>query len=252
MMENTLNETGKNTDKKAQSAFLHNNVYESIPPHYDLINHLFTWGMDILWRKRAAKGGVSSNPKTVLDICCGTGDLSLSVARLAARDVKVIGLDYSQPMLDVAIRKAKKAGYDITFVTGDIADIPFPDNSFDSMCIGFGFRNLTYKNAMSEQYISEILRVLKPGGRFVIVESSQPAPNARVIKFFHRLYVRYIVSFLGRIVSGNKGAYNYLAESAANYYGAEELRDLLLKSGFSKVTFKRLFFGAAAIHVAVK
>jgi demethylmenaquinone methyltransferase/2-methoxy-6-polyprenyl-1,4-benzoquinol methylase len=251
-MEDTLNEAGKNTDKKVQSAFLHDDVYDSIPPHYDLINHLFTGGMDILWRKKAAEECVSSNPKTILDICCGTGDLALSVASLAPEDVKVTGLDYSQPMLDVAIRKAKKYGCNISFVTGDIADIPFPDNSFDSMCIGFGFRNLTYKNAMSGQYISEILRVLKPGGRFVIVESSQPAPNAGIIKFFHRLYVRYVVSFLGHIVSGNKGAYKYLAESAANYYGAEELRDLLLKSGFADVTFKRLFFGAAAIHVAVK
>ena len=252
MTENTANQSQQDSDKKARSAFLHNDVYESIPPRYDFINHLFTGGMDIGWRKKAAKECVSSNPSTVLDICCGKGDLSLSVAKLAAKDTKVTGLDYSQPMLDVAISKAVKAGYDITFVTGDISDIPFPDNSFDSMCIGFGFRNLTYKNDMSAQYISEILRVLKPGGRFVIVESSQPATNAVIIKFFHRLFVKYIVSFLGRIVSGNSAAYQYLAESAANYYGAEELRDLLLKSGFSKVTFKRLFFGAAAIHVAVK
>ncbi len=245
MAENTVNGNNK-------SEFLHDDVYESIPPNYDLINHLFTGGMDIRWRKKAAQETVASSPKAVLDICCGTGDLSLSVAKLAGKDTKVTGLDFSRPMLDVAVKKAKKAGLDITFVTGDIADVPFPDNSFDSMCIGFGFRNLTYKNEKSAQYISEILRVLKPGGRFVIVESSQPAPNAKLIKFFHHLFVRYIVSFLGRIISGNSAAYNYLAESAANYYGAEELRDLLLKSGFSEVTFKRLFFGAAAIHVAVK
>ncbi|MDD4924755.1 MAG: ubiquinone/menaquinone biosynthesis methyltransferase [Dehalococcoidales bacterium] len=235
-----------------KSEFLHDDVYESIPPNYDLINHLFTGGMDIRWRKKAARETVALSPKSILDICCGTGDLSLSVAKLAAKDAKVTGVDFSRPMLDVAVRKAQKAGLDITFVTGDIADIPFAADSFDSMCIGFGFRNLTYKNEMSAQYISEILRVLKPGGRFVIVESSQPAPDAKIIKFFHRFYVKYIVSGLGRIISGNNAAYNYLAESAANYYGAEELRDLLLKSGFEKVTFKRLFFGAAAIHVAEK
>ncbi len=245
MSENTFNGNNK-------SEFLHDEVYESIPPNYDLINHLFTGGMDIQWRRKAAKECVSSNPEAILDICCGTGDLSLSVAKLASKDAKVTGLDFSRPMLDVAVKKAQKAGYDITFVTGDIADIPFPDNSFDSMCIGFGFRNLTYKNELSVQYISEILRVLKPGGRFAIVESSQPAPDAKIIKIFHRLFVKYVVSFLGRIISGNSAAYKYLAESAANYYKAEELRDLLLKSGFSKLTFKRLFFGAAAIHVAEK
>ncbi len=245
MAGNTLGDNNK-------SEFLHDEVYESIPPNYDLINHLFTGGMDIRWRKMAARETVASSPKTVLDICCGTGDLSLAVARLAGKDVKVTGLDFSRPMLDVAVKKAQKAGLYITFVPGDIADIPFPADSFDSMCIGFGFRNLTYKNEMSAQYISEILRVLEPGGRFVIVESSQPAPNAKIIKFLHHLFVRYVVSFLGRIISGNSAAYKYLAESAANYYGAEELRDLLLKSGFEKVTFKRLFFGAAAIHVAEK
>jgi demethylmenaquinone methyltransferase/2-methoxy-6-polyprenyl-1,4-benzoquinol methylase len=245
MAENKINDNNK-------SEFLHDDVYESIPPNYDLINHLFTGGMDILWRKRAAKATVASHPGKVLDICCGTGDLSISVAKRAAKDTKVTGLDFSRPMLDVAIRKAEKAGCDITFVTGDIADIPFPADSFDSMCIGFGFRNLTYKNEKSAQYISEILRVLKPGGRFIIVESSQPAPNAGFIRFFQQIYVKYIVSFLGKIISGNSAAYQYLADSAANYYGAEALRDLLLSSGFSKVTFKRLFFGAAAIHVAVK
>ena len=240
------------TDENNKSEFLHDEVYESIPPNYDLINHLFTGGMDILWRKKAAKEAVASHPKAILDICCGTGDLSISVAKIAGKDAQVTGLDFSRPMLDVAVRKAGKAGLDITFMTGDIADIPFPADSFDSICIGFGFRNLTYKNEVSAQYISEILRVMKAGGRFVIVESSQPAPNAKIIKFFHRLFVRYIVSFLGRIISGNSAAYQYLAESAENYYGAEELRDLLLQSGFSKVTFKRLFFGAAAIHVAEK
>lgn len=245
MAGNKINDSNK-------SDFLHDDVYESIPPNYDLINHLFTGGMDIRWRKKAAKECVASNPKSILDICCGTGDLSLSVAKLAVKDTKVTGLDFSRPMLDVAVKKAQKACLDIAFVTGDIADIPFPAASFDSMCIGFGFRNLTYKNEKSAQYISEILRVLKPGGRFVIVESSQPAPNAKFVRFFQQIYVKYIVSFLGRIISGNSAAYQYLAESAANYYGAEELRDLLIKSGFSKVTFKRLFFGAAAIHVAVK
>jgi demethylmenaquinone methyltransferase/2-methoxy-6-polyprenyl-1,4-benzoquinol methylase len=252
MTENIPNQALLNDKCRKQSNFLHNDVFESIPKNYDLFNRLFTLGMDVGWRNKAARESLKAKPQSVLDICCGTGDLALTVAKFAKYDLQVTGLDYSQPMLNVAIEKAQKNGYNVDFVNGDIANIPFPDNSFDCLCIGFGFRNLTYKNGMAERHIAEILRVLKPGGRFVIAESSQPRPNARVIRYFHRRYLKHFIPFIGKLVSGNRIAYTYLGNSAANYYGAEELSDLLLRSGFSAVTFKRLFVGAAAIHVAVK
>ena len=115
---------GNSVGDNNKSKFLHDEVYESIPPNYDLINHLFTGGMDICWRKKAAET-VASHPISVLDICCGTGDLSLSVAKLAEKDTKVTGLDFSRLMLDIAIKKAQKPVV-ISLCYGDIADIPFP------------------------------------------------------------------------------------------------------------------------------
>lgn len=240
-------------NKSAQGEFLHD-VFTAVPPRYDLINHLFTLGLDAGWRKLAVRKCLEVKPKKVLDICCGTGDLSLTIAGMGGEGVEVTGLDFSQPMLEVAGRKAEKRGLSgrVSFISGDIAAIPFPDESFDCVGVSFAFRNLTYKNPLVGQHLAEILRVLKPGGRFVIVESSQPRPRPCIVKWLHRFYVRNIVYRLGWLVSGNKEAYKYLSESALNYYGAEELQSLLTEAGFSRVTFQRLMLGAAAVHVAVK
>ena len=241
------------TDEATQGSFLHD-VFTSVPPHYDLINHLFTLGLDGRWRRLAVRECLGNSPERVLDICCGTGDLSLTIARMGGVGVEVVGIDFSQPMLEMAERKAEKRGLNgrVSFVGGDIASIPFPDGQFDCVGVSFAFRNLTYKNPSAGRYIAEILRVLKPGGRFVIVESSQPRPKPGIIKWLHHFYIRHIVFRLGWLVSGNKEAYRYLSESALKFYGAEELRWMLTKAGFSQVTFRRLLLGAAAIHVAVK
>lgn len=241
------------TDEATQGSFLHD-VFTSVPPRYDLINHLFTLGLDGRWRRLAVRECLKASPERVLDICCGTGDLSLTITKMGGENIDVVGIDYSQPMLEVAEKKAKKQGVDrsVSFVSGDIADIPFPDGHFDCVGVSFAFRNLTYKNPAAGRYLAEVLRVLKVGGRFVIVESSQLRSGSRLIKWFHHLYVRHIVYRVGWLVSGNKEAYRYLADSALNYYGAEELQRLLIEAGFSRVTFRRLLLGAAAIHVAFK
>jgi demethylmenaquinone methyltransferase/2-methoxy-6-polyprenyl-1,4-benzoquinol methylase len=155
-------------------------------------------------------------------------------------------------MLEKAQEKAShlRLNAELSFIHGDVGDLPFPDAYFDCIGISFAFRNLTYKNPNTPRYLSEIVRVLKKGGRFVIVESSQP-PNKLIRKLDH-LYLRTFVRWLGTFLSKNKAAYNYLTESSSNFYTAEELSDLLVKAGFSKVTVKRLLFGATAIHVAVK
>jgi demethylmenaquinone methyltransferase/2-methoxy-6-polyprenyl-1,4-benzoquinol methylase len=241
------------TDEATQGSFLYD-VFTSVPPRYDLINHLFTLGLDERWRRLAAQECLKASSERVLDICCGTGELSLTIARVGGGNVEVVGIDFSQPMLEVAEKKAEKRGLNrsLSFVGGDIAAIPFSDGHFDCVGVSFAFRNLTYKNPSADRYTAEILRVLKPGGRFVVLESSQPHSRPRLIKWLHHLYIRYIVYWVGWLVSGNKEAYRYLADSALNYYGAEELQRLLTEAGFSRVTFRRLLLGAAAIHVAVK
>ena len=227
-------------------------IFTSVPDRYDLINCIFTWGLDKRWRLKATRFCLATQPDKILDLCCGTGDLAITLAQLAGSSTEVVGLDYSPPMLEKASEKASRVQLKakLNFVHGDVGDLPFPDGYFDCIGISFAFRNLTYNNPDTLRYLSEIVRVLKKGGHFVIVESSQP-PN-KLIHALDHFYVRTFVRRMGTLLSKNKTAYNYLTESASKFYTAEELADLLVKAGFSAVSLKRLFFGATAIHVAIK
>ena len=227
-------------------------MFTAVPPRYDLLNKVITWKMDKGWRERAAAECLASQPKRVLDLCCGTGDLAILIAGQAGYELELTGLDFSQPMLDIAAEKAQStaAGSRINFTRGDAAELPFPDGYFDCIGISFGFRNLTYKNPLADSHISETVRVLSPGGRFVIVESSQP--GVKLVRELFHLYLRWFVAGVGNLLSGNKGAYHYLAESAARFYTPEELTALLLTSGFSQVSYRPLFMGVAGIYTAVK
>jgi len=238
--------------ENGQSRFLHR-VFTTVPPRYDLINHLMTLGKDIGWRGIAARESLANAPEKALDLCCGTGDLALTMSALGGGKTKVLGIDYSRPMLTKAAGKAERAGTpEPGFICGDIEALPFPDDCFDSIGISFAFRNLTYHNPLAGRYLAEVLRVLKKGGRFVIVESSRPSPRARLVRWMHQAYVRHFVFRLGWLISGSRESYAYLADSVSHYYNAEELRALLLEAGFGRVSFVPLFWGAAAVHVAIK
>ena len=227
-------------------------IFTDIPPHYDLINTLITWNMDKRWRRLAARACLAASPRNFLDLCCGTGDLAIEVARMAPAGIEITGLDYSQPMLDIAAEKARRLAGErkIRFFQGVAASMPFPDGFFDSLGISFAFRNLTYRNPLAGKHLSEILRVLKKGGRCVIAESSQP--DCRVIRTLYHFYMRSYVSSLGTWLSGNKPAYRYLAESASRYYTPSEMKTLLTESGFTTVSYRPLFFGVAGIYTAIK
>lgn len=227
-------------------------MFMAVPRHYDLINRLFTWGLDERWRRQAARECLNEQPEQLLDLCCGTADLALRLAGMSSGSTRVLGIDFSLPMLEVAREKAEHSGMSdrVSLVYGDTASMPFADGQFDCIGISFAFRNLTYKNPMALRYLAEVLRVLRPGGRFVIIESSQP--GSRLIRKFFHLYMRWYVSRLGYLLSGNRGAYRYLAESASRFYTVEELRNLMLEVGFSQFLSRRLTFGAVAIHVATK
>ncbi|MBI4285333.1 MAG: ubiquinone/menaquinone biosynthesis methyltransferase [Chloroflexi bacterium] len=227
-------------------------LFSDITPRYDLINRIITLGLDQRWRCAAARECLSSRPQKMLDLGCGTGDLTICLARLAPNGAAITGLDYSQPMLAIGRQKAHLLRREeaVTFVHSDAAALPFPDSHLDAVCIAFAFRNLTYRNLKAAQHLSEVHRVLCPGGRLVIVETSQP-DNQVIRRLFHT-YLRWLAAPLGRLLSGNRGAYRYLAESAVHFYTREEVRTMLAQTGFRKVTYRRLLFGTIALHVATK
>lgn len=226
-------------------------MFMAVPPAYDLLNRLLTLRFDERWRKQAARRILSVRPDRVLDLCTGTGDLALRLKREGGVGTGVWGLDYSAPMLERARQKAgRRKLRDIQFVIGDAADMPFSDGFFDAVGIAFAFRNLTFKNPDTAKFLSEILRVLKPGGSFVVVETSQP--KNRLFRKVVHFYLKKITVPVGGRISGQRGAYHYLAHSAAAYYTAEQVRQLLLDAGFSSVEYRLRLNGVACIWEARK
>jgi demethylmenaquinone methyltransferase / 2-methoxy-6-polyprenyl-1,4-benzoquinol methylase len=225
-------------------------MFTSVPVRYDRMNRLMTWGMDVKWRKQAAVLCLESRPARVLDLCCGTGDLSIELATLAGDACTITGFDYSQSMLDIAFRKIARAGASVELVRGDAASMPFEDGRFDTIGVAFAFRNLTWKNPHAQRHLAEIVRVLSPGGSLIIVESSQP--SSRLVKVGFQSYLRWFVGRAGASLSGTPGAYRYLAESAASFYTPEQIEKMLLEVGFRSVEYHGLLLGAVGIHRAVK
>jgi demethylmenaquinone methyltransferase/2-methoxy-6-polyprenyl-1,4-benzoquinol methylase len=227
-------------------------MFSAVPHRYDAVNRLTTLGLDQRWRRFAVAEIASTAPARVLDLCTGTGDLVVLLAAACPSATALAAVDFSAPMLAAAVRKAGAHGARerIRFSLADAAALPFADGAFDAVGIGFGLRNLTWRNAGADAHLAEILRVLRPGGRFVTAESSQP--RAAVVRLGFRAYLRAVVGPIGGLVSGNRGAYGYLAESAARFYDDAELERLLVGAGFCAVRHRPLLGGAAAIHVAEK
>ena len=223
-------------------------MFMAVPTSYDVLNRLLTFGFDEVWRKRAAKKILAGDPGRVLDLCTGTGDLALRLQRGTLTGTEVTALDYSPPMLDEARRKAKKSGLSgIQFVEGDVADLPFNTAYFDAIGIAFAFRNLTYKNPDTAKFLSEIIRVLKPGGRFVVLETTRPV-NC-IMRWLMHAYLKYVTVPIGGWISGHRGAYHYLAHSAINYYAPEEVTALLLDAGFKRADYTLFLTGVAGLWV---
>ena len=221
-------------------------MFDTISSNYDGLNRVISFGIDVKWRKKVVELVEKNNPESVLDIATGTGDLPISLAKTGAK--KIVGLDLSEGMLSVGRKKIKEKGLSsrIEMIQGDSEALPFEDNSFDAITVAFGVRN--FENL--EKGLSEILRVLKPTGIFVILETS--VPTKFPYKQGYHFYTKNLLPVIGKLFSKDKVAYSYLSESAAAFPYGEELNNILRKTGFSKVTNRPQTFGVATIYTASK
>jgi demethylmenaquinone methyltransferase/2-methoxy-6-polyprenyl-1,4-benzoquinol methylase len=219
-------------------------MFAAIAPRYDATNRLLTAGADEGWRKRAVHELAAPQGGSVLDLCCGTGDLAFHLVRTDP-SLHVTGIDFCAPMLEGARRRAAREDRSAhaTFVEGDVMALPFPDASFDGATMGFSMRNVVDIVAT----LREARRVLRPGARFVNLDVSR-VPNPLVRRVFN-LYFYGLVPLVGGAVGGSKSAYRYLPNSLTNYPDADALADRFRTAGFHDVRYVRLGLGAIAVHV---
>jgi len=218
-------------------------IFSEIAPRYDLLNHVLSLNIDRRWRRRAVdRLGWEAHPGgTYLDACAGTYDLSLELTSRRAFLGRVVASDFAQPMLVVG--KGKLAAAPVSPVCGDTLRLPFPDETFHGATVGFGVRNL----ADLDRGLAEFRRVIRPGGRLVILEFTTP-PNALVRGGYH-LYFHRVLPVVGRIISGHPWAYKYLPESVKEFPGPQGLAEKMRGAGFATATWELVSFGIAAIHV---
>ena len=216
-------------------------MFASIASRYDLLNHLLSGNVDKRWRRIVAtrvRDKLSSNSARVLDVACGTGDLSLTLFEITGAGV--VGTDFCRPMLQIA---AGKMSGRIRFIEGDALDLPFRDGTFDVATIAFGLRNLSNV----ESGLAELSRVLKPGGWVAVLEFSRPA-NA-VLRPVFNLYFTKVLPWIGRVVSGSQNAYSYLPASVQKFPDQSQLSLLMEQAGFVQVGYENLSGGIAALHM---
>ncbi|MBJ7879130.1 bifunctional demethylmenaquinone methyltransferase/2-methoxy-6-polyprenyl-1,4-benzoquinol methylase UbiE [Gelidibacter salicanalis] len=229
-------------NKKQQVA----QMFDNISKEYDGLNRVISFGIDVKWRKKVVDIVAKSNAKRILDIATGTGDLAINLAQTNAQEI--IGLDISEGMLEVGRKKIaeRKLSDKIKMILGDSENIPFEDNSFDAITVAFGVRN--FENL--EKGLSEILRVLKPEGTFVILETSVPVKTP--FKQGYKIYSKYILPTIGKVFSKDRVAYSYLSESASVFPYGEALNNILRQIGFSNVKDLPQTMGVATIYTATK
>ena len=217
-------------------------MFGRIAGRYDLLNHLLSGNVDKSWRRLVAR---TLQPSLVegahaLDVACGTGDLSLALE--GAGRARVVGLDFCRPMLEIARRKAEEGARAVPFVEGDALRLPFADRSFEVVTIAFGLRNLS----SVERGLGELLRVLKPGGRAGVLEFSSPVvPGFRALFEF---YFTRVLPRIGGLVSGSRGAYEYLPDSVRKFPDQKRLAEMMRGAGFEEVGYRNLTGGIAALH----
>ncbi len=222
-------------------------MFTAIAPRYDFLNQILSVGLDSYWRKKAVDLLVPTSNELILDIATGTGDILIEIAKRNL-STQIFGIDFSQKMLDLARIKVNKLGFnkDVSFQIGSGELLPYADKSFDGVLCAFGIRNFyDIKKGLREFY-----RILKPGGRLIILEFSMPR-NA-VIGYIYQFYFNFILPKIGNLISGHENAYTYLPESVADFPNQREFINWIKKSGFNKTSFIELSLGIVSIHSSHK
>jgi demethylmenaquinone methyltransferase/2-methoxy-6-polyprenyl-1,4-benzoquinol methylase len=221
-------------------------MFNSISGNYDFLNHFLSLGIDISWRKKAIQLLKSTQPKLILDVATGTGDFALEALKL--NPDKIIGIDISEGMLNVGRKKIKEKNLEqrIELIEGDSENLPFEQNKFDAVIVAFGVRN--FENL--ERGLSEMLRVLRPGGKIVILEFSKPAGFP--FRQLYHFYFKFILPKIGRVVSRDQAAYTYLPESVQAFPDGNQFLDILQRLGYKNTTCKPLTFGISSLYTGIK
>ena len=222
-------------------------MFAGIAGRYDFANHVLSGGIDFYWRKILADCVESYDPKSIVDLATGSGDVAFKLCDRLGNGVSIRGLDFCEPMLDKARQKQDQSDSyrDLSFEFGDCMQLPLENDSVDAITIAFGVRNFENRN----KGLKEIRRVLRTGGRLFILEFSQPHAWFRP---FYYLYLKFILPRLAALATGDKGAYDYLAGTIEHFPSKKELCEQVLDAGFSKVNARGITFSIVAIHEATK
>jgi demethylmenaquinone methyltransferase/2-methoxy-6-polyprenyl-1,4-benzoquinol methylase len=238
----SVTSTGRPNRGSEQFAGQVNRMFDRIAGHYDAMNSVMTAGLHHRWRRRAAERAELREGQSALDVCCGTGDLALELARHVGPTGSVVGCDFSEPMLDLAREKAAARGAaTVRFEWADALQLPHEDASFDAVAVGFGVRNL----ADLDRGLAEMARVLRPGGRIVILEITQP--RRPPLSTFYSLWFDRIVPLLGSL-AGDRDAYTYLPQSVRSFPGPHDLAARMGAAGLERIRVTVLAGGIIAIH----
>ncbi|WP_018676048.1 bifunctional demethylmenaquinone methyltransferase/2-methoxy-6-polyprenyl-1,4-benzoquinol methylase UbiE [Riemerella columbina] len=220
-------------------------MFDNIAPKYDFLNRTLSMKVDLLWRKNLVNWLKKDQPKDILDVATGTGDLAIAIEK--STQANIVGLDLSQQMLNIGIEKVKKLNLSdkIKMLKGDAENLPFEDNRFDSVTSSFGVRN--FENL--EKGLAEFRRVVKNGHSIYILEFSKVEG---ILAPFYMFYFKHILPRIGKLVSKDSRAYTYLPDSVNAFPYGEEMKSILLKVGFKEVEYKKQSFGIATIYKATK
>lgn len=222
-------------------------LFDNIASDYDKLNHILSLNIDKGWRKKAVRNLVDTQKTLkVLDVACGTADFTIEIAQKVAKGSEVIGVDISEGMMAVGREKIKKAGVSAELLVADCEDLPYADNTFDRISVGFGVRNFEHL----ELGLSQMCRVLIPGGKLVILELS--VPSNVFVRWCYKLYFLKILPTIGGLISGNRGAYEYLPASVLRFPAPDKFISMLKSAGFAQVEHTPLTLGICRMYVAKK